>query len=67
MLYSVLCQILLDFLYNYDVIQIIFNGSKQRDYERVEEQEKLLLRKVAWKQKYFASLVWIYNLCRERG
>lgn len=67
MLSSVLCQILQYFLYNYRVTRIILNGSKQMDYERVEEQEKFVIQKFAWKQKYFASLVWVYNSCGERG
>lgn len=54
MLYSVLLQRLLDFLYNYHITQIILNRSKERDCERVEEKGKFITQKVVWKQKYYA-------------
>lgn len=54
MLYSLLLQRLLNFLYNYHVTQIILNGSKQRDCERVEEKEKFVTQKIVCKQKYFS-------------
>lgn len=54
MLYSVLVQSLLDFLYNYHITQIILNGSKQRDCEKTEKKGKFVTQKDVWKQKYFA-------------